>query len=103
MGGMLVVLFPWVVIGLAVVWFVIARVLRLASVGSLVAAVAFPVVVALLGYAWWEVLILAGLAALVPARHAGQPPPPVWWPRAPGHRPRRSGLTSGQLHSAQCR
>lgn len=68
-GGMLVVLFPWIVLGLGVVWFLLARVLKLASVASLVAAVAFPVAAAVTGHAWWEVGILALIAALVVARH----------------------------------
>ena len=42
-GGMLAVLFPVIVVILAVVWFVIARVFKLASVGSLIVAVLFPV------------------------------------------------------------
>ncbi len=46
-GGMLAVLHPLLVLILAVVWFLVARVLRLASVGSMLVAVLFPVGVAL--------------------------------------------------------
>lgn len=69
-GGMLVVLFPLITVALGIVWFVIARVLHLASVASLVIAVAFPVLVAVLGYSGWEVALTAALAVLVIARHA---------------------------------
>lgn len=68
-GGMLAVLFPVLVVILAVVWFVIARVFKLASVGSLVVAVLFPVGVWLMGYAVWEIVITGALALLVVLRH----------------------------------
>lgn len=68
-GGMLVVLFPWIVLGLGLVWFVLARVLKLASVASLVVVVAFPVTVALTGHDWWEVAILGAIALVIVARH----------------------------------
>lgn len=68
-GGMLAVLFPVLVVILAVVWFVIARVFKLASVGSLVVAVLFPIGVWLMGYAVWEIVITGALAVLVVLRH----------------------------------
>src|SRR4051812_42073170 len=68
-GGMLAVLYPLIVLGLAVVWFVVARVLKLASVGSMVLAVLFPVAVALAGYAGWEIAVTSALALLVLVRH----------------------------------
>jgi len=68
-GGALVVLYPWVVAVLAVEWLVVARVLRRASVASLVAVVAFPVIVGVVGYPWPEVAALSALALLVVARH----------------------------------
>ena len=70
-GGMLVVLFPLIVLGLLVVWLVVARVLGKASLASLIIAVLFPVAAALMGYEWWEVAVLGALAVLVIARHAG--------------------------------
>lgn len=69
-GGMLVVLFPWIVLVLGAVWYLIARVLRLASVGSLVVAVLFPIIAAVAGYPWPEVAALGVLALVVIARHA---------------------------------
>jgi glycerol-3-phosphate acyltransferase PlsY len=68
-GGALVVLFPLVVVGLGVLWFVVARVLHKASLASLLATVLFPVAVALLGYAGWEIAVVSGLALLVVVRH----------------------------------
>jgi glycerol-3-phosphate acyltransferase PlsY len=68
-GGALVVLFPLVALGLAVVWFLIARVLRKASVASIVVVAAFPLLVAVTGGAWFDVAVTAVLAAVVLARH----------------------------------
>ncbi len=68
-GGMLAVLNPLVSLVLAAVWFVAARVLKLASVGSLVIAVLFPVGCALTGRAGWEIGITSVLALLVIIRH----------------------------------
>ena len=69
-GGMLVVLFPVHRAGLAVVWVIVARVLKKASLASLLMTVLFPVTAALAGYASWEVAVLAALAVLVVVRHA---------------------------------
>src|SRR3954468_11746899 len=68
-GGMLAVLYPVVVAVLAVVWFVTARVLKLASVGSIIVAVLFPIGVWLTGRAGWEIAITTALAVLVVVRH----------------------------------
>lgn len=69
-GGALVVLFPWIVLGLGLVWMAIARGLKKASIASLVIAVSFPVLVALGGYDAAEIVAIALLAVLVIARHA---------------------------------
>jgi acyl phosphate:glycerol-3-phosphate acyltransferase len=69
-GGALVVLYPFVVVGLGVCWFVVARVLHKASLASLLATILFPVAVLVLGYDRWEVGVVGGLALLVVARHA---------------------------------
>ena len=89
-GGMLAVLNPLISLVLAVTWFVVARVLKLASVGSLIATVLFPVGVALIGRPGWEIGVTSAIAALVVLRHLpnlrrllqgrelrtdGQPPP----------------------------
>jgi glycerol-3-phosphate acyltransferase PlsY len=69
-GGMLIVLYPWIVLVLAVVWFLVARVLKLASVGSLLCTVLFPVLVAVAGYGTAEVVAISALAVVVIGRHA---------------------------------
>jgi glycerol-3-phosphate acyltransferase PlsY len=68
-GGMLVVLFPLVVLVLAVAWFVVARLLRKASIASLLVVVAFPLAVWARGYDDWEVFVIAGVSALLLLRH----------------------------------
>ena len=68
-GGMALVLFPVVSIVLTAVWFLIARVLNKASLGSLVIAVAAPIGVALMGKPAREVALMAVVCLLVIARH----------------------------------
>ncbi len=70
-GGALVVLYPLIVAGLAVIWFVIARVLHKASLASLLATILFPIAVFAFGYDTWEAAAVGGLAVLVVVRHAG--------------------------------
>jgi acyl phosphate:glycerol-3-phosphate acyltransferase len=70
-GGALVVLYPLIVAGLAVVWFVVARLLHKASLASLLATILFPVAVAALRYDVWEIVAVAALALLVIVRHLG--------------------------------
>jgi glycerol-3-phosphate acyltransferase PlsY len=69
-GGMLVVLYPLIVLTLAIVWALIARVLHKASLASLLCTIAFPVAVAAMGYDGREVVAVSALAVLVLARHA---------------------------------
>jgi acyl phosphate:glycerol-3-phosphate acyltransferase len=70
-GGALVVLYPLIVVGLAVVWFVVARLLHKASLASLLTTILFPVAVAALRYDVWEIDAVAALALLVIVRHLG--------------------------------
>ena len=70
-GGALVVLYPLIVVGLAVVWFVVARLLHKASLASLLTTVLFPTAVAVLGYDAWEIAVVSALAVLVIVRHLG--------------------------------
>ncbi len=69
-AGALVVLFPFIVAGGAVVWSAIAKGLHKASIASLVICVAFPIAAFFLGYGWPEIAVLVVLALLVIARHA---------------------------------
>jgi len=68
-GGALVVLFPLIALALGVVWFLIARVLRKASVASIVVVAAFPVLVAATGGTLLDISVTSVLALLVLARH----------------------------------
>jgi len=68
-AGVLIVLYPLLVAGSVVAWFVIARATHKASVASVVVAIGVPVAAALTGVAWWEVVVLAALALLVVVRH----------------------------------
>lgn len=68
-GGVGVAVFPVLAIALTGVWFLIARVLNKASLGSLVVLIAAPVVVAALGRPAKEVALLTALCLLVLARH----------------------------------
>lgn len=70
-GGMLVVLYPLIVVGLTATWFVVSKLLRKASLASIVVTVAFPVAVWLCGYDLPEIVAIGGLAAFVIVRHAG--------------------------------
>jgi acyl phosphate:glycerol-3-phosphate acyltransferase len=69
-GGVLAVIYPYIALALAVLWFVIARGLRKASVASIVGAIAFPVLVAVTGNSWGDILITSALAIVVLSRHA---------------------------------
>ena len=71
-AGFLLVLYPWIVVALGVVFFVIARVFRKASIGSLVCCVGFPILVAVFHPAW-EALATTALRHAAPAKC---PPPP---------------------------
>ncbi len=68
-SGVLLVLYPLILLGAAVVWLVIVRLTHKASVASIVVVIAFPIAVAVAGAAWWEVTVLAIVAVLVVARH----------------------------------
>jgi glycerol-3-phosphate acyltransferase PlsY len=70
-GGTALVLFPGVLVALALVWLVIARVLNKASLGSLVVALTAPVAVAIIGRPAREVVLTAVICALIIARHHG--------------------------------
>ncbi len=64
-------LYPLIVLGLAVVWFVVARLLHKASLASLLGVVLFWVAAVLMDYALWEIVLLSALAILVITRHFG--------------------------------
>lgn len=68
-AGVLLVLYPWILLGAAVVWGVVVKLSGKASVASIVVVVGFPIAVAVAGASWWEVTVLAVVAVIVVARH----------------------------------
>ena len=68
-GGALIVLFPLQGLALGIVWFLVARVLRKASIASIVVVAAFPILVGLTGGTWFDVAVTGVLAVVVLARH----------------------------------
>lgn len=70
-AGMMLVLHPIIAVALMVAWLVMGKVLKRASVASLVCAVALPVLAWTLDdRAGWEIGVLAAIALLIVARHA---------------------------------
>ena len=96
-AGVLLVLYPFLVLGSVAVWLVIARVTHKASLASVVVAVAVPVAAALTGVTWWEVVVLAVVALLVVVQARIEPAPPG--PRA-GARPRSRATRTGARPAA---
>ena len=70
-AGTVAVVEPLVAVPFVAVWLLVARVTGKASVASLVVIGAMPVVVLALDRPAWEKLGMAGLAAVVVGRHAG--------------------------------
>lgn len=68
-GGGALVLHPLVGVGLLVVFVAVVRLWRISSVGSLTMAGLFPVLVALRGRSWWEVVAAIAVSGLVVIRH----------------------------------
>lgn len=70
-GGVTLTLHPLVGLCVLAIWGVLSRLTGKAAIASLIAVVATPVGVAISGRPAWEALTMAGLAALLVARHAG--------------------------------
>jgi glycerol-3-phosphate acyltransferase PlsY len=70
-GGVGVVVFPILAVAMTAIWFLIARVLNKASLGSLAVFIAAPLVVAGIGRPAREVALMTALCLLVLARHYG--------------------------------
>ena len=68
-GGGGIVVGPLVGLACALLFVVVVRFGRMASLGSLSIALAFPVVSAIIGRPWWEVGVAAGIAAILVIRH----------------------------------
>lgn len=70
-GGVFAVLSPLVFSILVVIWFVVSRLSRKASLASIVILTLLPVGVAIVRRDFWEVAATIGIGALVMARHLG--------------------------------
>jgi glycerol-3-phosphate acyltransferase PlsY len=68
-AGVLLVLYPLILLGAGALWGLIVWGTRKASVASIVVVVAFPIAVALTGESWWIVAVLAVVAVVLVARH----------------------------------
>jgi glycerol-3-phosphate acyltransferase PlsY len=68
-GGGGIVVGPFVGLACALLFVVVVRFARMASLASLSIAMAFPVVSAIVGRPWWEVGVAAGVAAILVVRH----------------------------------
>ncbi|HXY91979.1 MAG TPA: glycerol-3-phosphate 1-O-acyltransferase PlsY [Acidimicrobiia bacterium] len=69
-AGVLLVIFPLITLGCALLWLVVVRLTHTASLASIVVVVAFPIAVAVTGNPWGDVAVIAAVAVLVIARHA---------------------------------
>jgi glycerol-3-phosphate acyltransferase PlsY len=68
-AGVLLVVYPLITAGLAIVWVAIARGLHKASVASIVCAVAAPVLVVLVGGSALDIAVVCGVAVMIIMRH----------------------------------
>jgi glycerol-3-phosphate acyltransferase PlsY len=68
-AGVLLVVYPLITAGLAVVWIAIARGLHKASVASIVCAIAAPVIIVLVGGSALDIAVVSGVAVMIIVRH----------------------------------
>jgi glycerol-3-phosphate acyltransferase PlsY len=69
-AGMMLVLFPVILLILGAVWFLLVKLTGKASLASVTVVVAFPVMVLLAGHPWGDVAVIGSLALVVVVRHA---------------------------------
>jgi acyl phosphate:glycerol-3-phosphate acyltransferase len=70
-SGVMAVLYPAVVAGLAVAWLIVSRLTGRAAIASIACVALFPLGLVIIGAPAWEFAATVGLALLVLARHAG--------------------------------
>ncbi len=70
-AGAFLALSPFVILVLTVVWGVISRLWKKASLASIVVVALLPVGVGIVRRSWWEVAATIGICVLVMARHLG--------------------------------
>ena len=68
-AGVLLVVYPLITAGLAIVWVAIARGLHKASVASIVCAIAAPVLVVVVGGSALDIAVVSGVAVMIILRH----------------------------------
>jgi acyl phosphate:glycerol-3-phosphate acyltransferase len=68
-GGVMLVIFPLLTLGMTALWIVLAKVTHKASIASITVAIAFPIAVALAGHEAGDVAVITVMALLVVARH----------------------------------
>jgi glycerol-3-phosphate acyltransferase PlsY len=68
-AGVLLVIFPLITVGMALLWAALARITHKASVASVTVAVVCPIAVAAAGHERGDVIVITGLALLVVGRH----------------------------------
>ena len=68
-AGAMLVIFPLITLGAAVLWLVVVRLTHTASVASITAMIAFPIGVALAGESTADVVVISCLSLLVIGRH----------------------------------
>jgi glycerol-3-phosphate acyltransferase PlsY len=68
-AGVMLVIFPALTLGMAVLWGALARITHKASIASITVAIVFPVAVALAGHEAGDIIVISVMALLVVARH----------------------------------
>lgn len=68
-GGAGLVISPLIGIGCALIFLVVVRVVRIASLGSLSIAISYPVIATIVGRPAWEVLVSVAVASILVVRH----------------------------------
>jgi glycerol-3-phosphate acyltransferase PlsY len=68
-AGVMLVIFPLLTLGMAVLWVALARITHKASIASITVAIVFPIAVALAGHEAGDVIVISVMALLVVARH----------------------------------
>jgi glycerol-3-phosphate acyltransferase PlsY len=69
-AGVLLVVYPLITAGLALVWIGIARGLHKASIASIVCAIAAPALVVAVGGDALDIAVVSGVAVMIVLRHA---------------------------------
>jgi glycerol-3-phosphate acyltransferase PlsY len=70
-AGVLVVVHPILATIVVALWWVVTRLTRTAALGSILAVLAVPIGMVMLGIGWSELAATLGIAALIVSRHAG--------------------------------